>query len=74
MNELSIHIGWEYFLGVIGTLIGIAYYTNGRLTKLETSMDWVKDALSRLNARFEDRIPTNTRSQANKPAARRQSQ
>jgi hypothetical protein len=53
MNELSIHIGWEYFLGLIGTLIGIAYYTNGRLTRLETTVDWVKDALARLTAKFE---------------------
>lgn len=40
-------------MGLIGTLIGIAYYTNGRLTKLETSMDWVKDTLSRLTANLE---------------------
>ena len=53
MSELSIHIGWEYFLGVIGTLIGIAYYTNGRLTRLETTVDWVKDALARLTANLE---------------------
>ena len=53
MSELSIHIGWEYFLGLIGTLIGIAYYTNGRLTRLETSMEWVKDTLTRLTTRLE---------------------
>jgi hypothetical protein len=53
MSELSIHIGWEYFLGLIGTLIGIAYYTNGRLTRLETTVDWVKDTLARLTAKFE---------------------
>jgi hypothetical protein len=53
MSELSIHIGWEYFLGVVGTLIGIAYYTNGRLTRLETSMEWVKDTLTRLTAKLE---------------------
>jgi hypothetical protein len=53
MSELSIHIGWEYFLGLIGTLIGIAYYTNGRLTRLETTVDWVKDTLARLTAKLE---------------------
>jgi hypothetical protein len=61
MSEISIHIGWEYFLGVIGTLIGIAYYTNGRLTRLETTVDWVKDTLTRLSAKFE--APTETREQ-----------
>jgi hypothetical protein len=52
MSEISIHIGWEYFLGLIGTLIGIAYYTNGRLTRLETTVEWVKDTLARLTARL----------------------
>jgi hypothetical protein len=53
MSELSIHIGWEYFLGLIGTLIGIAYYTNGRLTRLETTVDWVKETLAQLTAKLE---------------------
>ena len=59
MSELSIHIGWEYFLGVVGTLIGIAYYTNGRLTRLETTVDWVKEALARLTTKLES--PTDGR-------------
>jgi hypothetical protein len=36
---LTIYINWEYFLGIISALIGIAYYTNGRFTKLETSVE-----------------------------------
>jgi hypothetical protein len=61
MTELSIHIGWEYFLGLVGTLIGIAYYTNGRLTRLETSMDWVKDTLKRITLNFESGKATASR-------------
>lgn len=45
MNGLVISIGWEYFLGVMAGLIVIAWYSNGRFTALETSMQWVKDAV-----------------------------
>ena len=45
MDGLVIHTGWEYFLGMMAALIGIAWYSNGRFTALETSMQWVKDAL-----------------------------
>jgi len=55
MSGLTIYINWEYFLGVIGTVIAIAYYTNGRLTRLETSMEWVKDTLRRITLNFESR-------------------
>jgi hypothetical protein len=45
MNGLIIYINWEYFLGALGTLIVIAYYANGRLTRIETSIDWLKETL-----------------------------
>jgi hypothetical protein len=45
---LSISIGWPYFLGLMGSLILIAWYSNGRFTALETSMDWVKEILKDL--------------------------
>jgi len=45
---LTIYINWEYFLGIIGALIGLAYYTNGRFTKIETSLEWMKEALQEL--------------------------
>ena len=39
---------------MVGTLIAIAYHTNGRLTKLETSMEWVKDTLRGLMTNFQN--------------------
>jgi hypothetical protein len=57
MSGLTIYINWEYFLGVIGTIIAIAYYTNGRLTRLETSMEWVKDTLRQLTLNFGNAKP-----------------
>ena len=54
MNGLIIYINWEYFFGVIGVLIGIAYYANGRLTRLETSVEWLKDTLKALKSELEN--------------------
>ena len=48
MNGLIVYVNWEYFLGIMGALIGIAYYTNGRFTSLETSVEWIKEALRAL--------------------------
>lgn len=48
MDGIIIKISWEYFFGIMGVLLGIAWYSNGRFTKLETSMEWVKDALKEI--------------------------
>jgi hypothetical protein len=42
---LTINIGWEFFLGIIGTLIALAYYANGRLTRIEANFDWLSQAV-----------------------------
>jgi hypothetical protein len=48
---LTININWEYFLAAIGTLIVLAYYANGRFTKLETNVEWLKSAFEALTHR-----------------------
>lgn len=53
MNDLVIYINWEYFLGLVGTIIGIAYYANGRLTKVETSLDWLRDAVREFQVKLD---------------------
>jgi hypothetical protein len=45
MNSIIINVNWEYFLGVMGALIGIAYYTSARFSRIETSLEWIKDTL-----------------------------
>ena len=57
MNDLIIYINWEYFLGLLGAIIGIAYYANGRLTRVETSLEWLKDALRQLQIKMDQRSP-----------------
>lgn len=47
-DPILIQINWVYFLGIMGALIGIAWYTNGRFTALEVSMNWVKEILKDL--------------------------
>lgn len=46
MEGLTINIGWEYFLGIIAALIGVAWYSNGRFTKLETIVELIQKALN----------------------------
>lgn len=45
MDSIVIVINWTYFLGIIGSLVGVAWYANGRFTALETSMRWVTATL-----------------------------
>jgi hypothetical protein len=55
MSGLTINVSWEYFLGVMGALIAIAYYTNGRFAALETSVEWLKETARELLIRFDNR-------------------
>lgn len=50
---LVININWEYFIAVIGTLIALAYYANGRFTKLEISVEWLRNAIESLTRQNE---------------------
>ncbi|WP_027576068.1 hypothetical protein [Bradyrhizobium sp. WSM1743] len=59
MEAITIHIGWEYFIGLLSALIAMAWYSNGRFTALETSMEWVKDMLLDLKKSIDD---ANTKS------------
>lgn len=54
MEQITVHIGWECFLGIIGVLIAGAWYANGRFTALETSVDWVKSMLLDLKKSIDD--------------------
>jgi hypothetical protein len=54
MNGIIIYVDWAYFLGIVGTLIGIAYYANGRFTKIETTVEWLREILLEIKARLED--------------------
>lgn len=54
MNNVIININWEYFLGLVGTLIAIAYYANGRFTRLETSVEWLTETFRGLKIASEN--------------------
>ena len=54
MDSLFINISWEYFLGIIGTLIGLAYYASSRFTALETDIGWLKEIISELSIKAEN--------------------
>jgi hypothetical protein len=51
---LAIDISWEFFFGIIGTLITLAYFANGRVTRLETNFDWLANAVRDLAIKMEN--------------------
>ena len=62
MENLTIEIGWEWALGIVGLLILIAWKGSARFTALETSMQWVKDTLHDLKVSAENATaPTATK-------------
>lgn len=48
MNGLIIQVDWVFFLGIIGTLILIAWYAGARFTQIETDVHWLKDGIKEL--------------------------
>jgi hypothetical protein len=54
MDTVAINISWEFLLGLLGSLIAIAYYTNGRFTALETDVGWLKETISELSINAEN--------------------
>ena len=53
MNGLTIYVDWQYFLGILGALIGLAYYANGRFTKIETTVEWLKETLLEIKQQLD---------------------
>lgn len=63
MDTIVINIGWEYFLSIMGSLIAVAYYAQGRFTGLESDVTWLKEMISELTIRAENqhtKLFTNT--------------
>lgn len=54
MEELVIKIDWIWFLGIIGTLITIAFIAGGKFSKLETSISWIKETVTKLEGRMDN--------------------
>jgi hypothetical protein len=59
MNGVTVYISWEWALGIIGTLVLIAWKANGRFTSLETSLEWLADRIKDLKIDID-----NVRNQA----------
>jgi hypothetical protein len=51
---LMINISWEYFFALTGTLIALAYYANGRFTRIETNFEWLAETVRDLMIRMEN--------------------
>ena len=55
-NGLIINIDWIYFLGIMGSLIAIAWYTNGRFSTAETDIRWLKDTIKNLKIDVDNKM------------------
>ena len=53
MNGLTIYVDWQYFLGILGALIGMAYYANGRFTKIEMTVEWLREILLEIKKQLD---------------------
>jgi hypothetical protein len=53
-EPLIINIDWPYALGIIGALIGYAWHTGNRFGRIETSIEWVKEQLTKLEGRIDN--------------------
>lgn len=51
---MIIDIGWEYFLGIMVSLILIAWYSNGRFTKVETLIETIEKRLTKFEGKSTD--------------------
>ncbi len=54
MNDLVINVGWETFLGILGSIVALAYYASGRFSRLETNVEWLSDTVRELIIRAEN--------------------
>jgi hypothetical protein len=54
MGGITINISWEWALGIIGTLILIAWKTSARFTAIETSLDWIADRIKDLKIEIDN--------------------
>lgn len=52
-TSLIISIDWPYALGIVGTLIWLAWMGSGRLTKVENDVSWLKKDVTGLKKTVE---------------------
>ena len=52
MDGLIIKIDWVYFLGIIGSLIAIAWYSSGRFSRSEVLLETLDKRLTNIEGRF----------------------
>jgi hypothetical protein len=54
MSDLIINISWEYFLGILGSILALAYYAGSRFTRLESDVRWLSNTVRELTIRAEN--------------------
>lgn len=54
MTELVIKIDWIYFFGIIGVIITIAWAFSGRISKIENTISWIRNAIKDIKCRLDN--------------------
>jgi hypothetical protein len=54
MEEFVIRINWVYFLGILGSLIAVAWYSSSRFSTIETDIRWLKKLVSEVKKKVDD--------------------
>lgn len=54
MEDIVIKIDWVYFLGIVGSLVGFAWYSSGSFTKIETNLEWLKGESKKIDEIVRD--------------------
>ena len=55
-TNIIIYVSMYKFMGAIGTLIGLAWYTSHRFTKIETKIDLSETRLGRIEDKLSKEI------------------
>jgi hypothetical protein len=54
MEPILIQINWIYFFGLIGALILIAWKGGSYFSRMETSLTWIKESITKLEGRMDN--------------------
>jgi hypothetical protein len=54
MTDLVINVSWEYFLGIVGSIMALAYYAGVRFTRIDSDVQWLSEAVRDLTIKAEN--------------------
>lgn len=59
-ESIIIQVNWVYFLGILGALLLTAYYSGSRFSAIETSINWIKESITKLEGRIDNAFASSS--------------